>query len=244
MNPATAQGKAKVEISSEKKTFPQVPKIASPLKKENITGPGVAPGTRLQKLEAFTSDVAKVHSSPENAANSKAKKMIESGSKSIQQGVQQSKGFVEQNTEKYLGSWFGFIFKQPIRRTANLVINGAPYSRASLIGNALQALTKLSVRSLKEDKLGQFNKDVPEIVRVLTTTLKKVQDYVGSLAIEQTAEALEKEVPEVVAVKACLRDSLEQILTAFAEYLPHMGISRADLQEAKKLVEAEKSPKR
>jgi nucleoporin NDC1 len=49
-------------------------------------------------------------------------------------------------------------------------------------------------------------------------------------------EAERKKIPEVEAVMEALKEGLERILGAFNEFLIPMGMTRAEVQEAKKVV--------
>ncbi|KAF2199094.1 hypothetical protein GQ43DRAFT_442796 [Delitschia confertaspora ATCC 74209] len=206
-----------------------VPRISSPLKEDKITDSGFQPENRLQKFEAFASDVARVHSSPENAARAPARKFLESGAKNLNQQVQQSTGFINGYWNSFTQSSFGELFRTTVRRTANVVVNGAPYSHICLIINAVNALTSLTVQSLKEDALGQFHKEVPGIIRVFTVAIKKTEAYLQTLVTEE-------KVPEVMDVLDLLRTGLEKILTAFAEYLHEMEMTKDEIQEAKEVL--------
>ena len=220
-----------------------VPQIAQPLRNAQIAGPGVPPETRLQKIESVTSQIARAHSSSENAKNAQARKYLKQGQEKFNQGVQEASGTWTTYSNKFAASYFGQPFRYCIRRTANVVVNGAPYSRQSSIFAAVTTLTNLTVASLKEDEYGQFNAEVPEMVRVFTTAIKKIDEYVASLQIHWTdvdclarPESERKKIPEVDIVSEVLRDGLERILGAFNEYLSPMGMARAEIQEAKKLV--------
>jgi nucleoporin NDC1 len=217
-----------------------VPRISSPIKEDKIMGPGVPPENRLQKFEAFASDFAKVHSSPENARNARAKKLLDSGTKGLNQGVQTSRGFLDQYSSQFFQSPLGTFFQSSTRRTASVVIGGTPYSRVTLVVNAIKSLTKLAVLSLKEDSLGQFHKEVPEIIRVFSTAIKQTEEYLRTLSlfVEENSPNIPPDVADVVST---LRDGLENVLGAFAEYLEHMSISPIDLRDAKELVSGVKA---
>lgn len=84
---------------------------------------------------------------------------------------------------------------------------------------------------------------VPDIIRGFTATIQAIEMYTQSLKPHWTdvdtlakPEAERRQVPEVEELKDTLKEGLERILGAFAEYLVDMDISRAEVQEAKKLV--------
>jgi len=220
-----------------------VPQISQPLLNSAIVGPGDTPETRLQKVGAVTSQIARAHSSPQNAQNATARVYLKQGQEKIQQSAQQAESFLTTYSNKFASSPFGSPFRSCIRRTANVVVNGAPYSRQSSIFNAITTLTNLAVFSLREDEFGQFKAEVPEIIRVFTAAIKTIEEYVAGLEIHWTdvdclarPEAERNKIPEVDAVTEALKEGLERILGSFNEYLMQMGISRAEVQEAKKVV--------
>ncbi|KAF2707074.1 hypothetical protein K504DRAFT_483270 [Pleomassaria siparia CBS 279.74] len=220
-----------------------VPQISQPIKNGQIAGPGFAPETRMQKIESVTSQIARAHSSPQNAQNAQARKYLKQGQKKFEERAQEAEGLWVKYTNQFAASPFGWPFRTCIRHTANVVVNGAPYSRQSSIVNAITTLTNLTVASLKEDEYGQFNTEVPQMVRVFTTAIKKIEEYMESLQVHWTdvdclkkPEAERKDIPEVNVVLDTLKEGLERILGAFNEYLSPMGMSRVEIQEAKKLI--------
>jgi nucleoporin NDC1 len=220
-----------------------VPQISQPLHNARITGIGDAPETRLQKVGAVTSQIARAHSSPQNAQNATARVYLKQGQEKLLKGAEQAESVITVYSNKFASSPFGSPFRSCIRRTANVVVNGAPYSRQSSIFNAITTLANLTVFSLKEDEFGQFNNEVPEMVRVFTAAIRKIEGYVAGLQIHWTdvdclarPEAERKKIPEVDAVTEALKEGLERILGAFNEFLMPMGMTRAEVQEAKKAV--------
>lgn len=220
-----------------------VPQISQPLRNGQIAGPVIAPETRMQKIESVTSQIARAHSSPQYAQNAQARKYLKQGQEKFNQGAQQAESIWVVYSNKFASSPFGRPFRSCIRRTANVVVNGAPYSRQSSIFNAITTLANLTVASLKEDEFGQFNTEVPEMVRVFTAAIKKIEEYMQGLQVHWTdvdclarPEAERKKIPEVDVVADALKEGLERILGAFNEFLGPMGMTRAEIQEAKKLV--------
>ncbi|KAF2184273.1 hypothetical protein K469DRAFT_708995 [Zopfia rhizophila CBS 207.26] len=220
-----------------------VPRISQPLREDQIAGPGVPLGTRLQRIEAAASQIARTYSSPDNATNAGARRLIEYGDRSIHEGAQQAGSVWDEYWSKFAASPIGWFFRSCVRRTANVVINGSPYSHQSSIANAITTLTNLAVSSLKEDEYGQFNKEVPEIVRVFASAIKAIESYMQGLEVDwmdvdclARPEAERKKVPEVEVVVERLKEGLERILRSFAEYLGPMGMTAAEIREAKELV--------
>jgi nucleoporin NDC1 len=123
-----------------------------------------------------------------------------------------------------------------------MIVTGAPYSRLSMLCNAITILTNLTVNSLLEDEYGRMQDEVAQIVRVFTEALVKLNEYMDELNVHWSdfetlakPEAERKRVAEVEKVKECLRASLERILRQFGEFLTGLNLSRAEILEARKV---------
>jgi nucleoporin NDC1 len=218
-------------------------RIAQPLKQGQIMGPGEPLETRLQWVEQAASQIARTHSSPQNAQNALAREYLKKGQQKAIEGAQQAETAVKGYKEHFATSWPGRLFRYTVRRAANGVIFDTPYSKRGIILNAVIALTNLTVFSLKEDGPGQFQYLVPDIIRGFTAAIKSIEAYMQSLEVHWTdvdtlakPEGERKKVEEVDELVAELKSGLSKQLGAFVEYLEGMGMSRLEIQEAKKLV--------
>lgn len=227
-----------------------VPQIAQPLKNDKqVVAPPLRPNTKLELIEAAAAGLAKSHSAPGNSQQAYGREAINKGTKKAQEGAQQASSFVIVYWNKLVSSRVGSLFQKSLQRTANVVVLGAPYSRISLVCNAVTALANLTVFSLSQDALGRFHQGIPEIVRVLTIALNKVDAYMSTVPIHWSdketlnkPEAERRKVPEVEEVRECLREGLEKILGSFNEYLSGMGLSKLEILEAKKVVGLKRAP--
>jgi nucleoporin NDC1 len=169
--------------------------------------------------------------------------------KKAQEGKQEAEAFASTWYNKVVSSPVGALFQRSLQRSTNIVVLGAPYSRISFICNAVTALTNLAVFSLSQDTLGRFHNGIPEIVRVLTTALTKMDQYMATVPIHWSdietlskPETERRRVPEVEEVRECVREGLEKILGSFNEYLSGMGLSKVEILEAKKAIGVKKAP--
>lgn len=220
-----------------------VPQIAQPLKDGQIIGPRIAPSTRMEKVGALTSEIARTHSSPANVQASYAKEYIKKGQTHASSGIQQAETWWTVYRTRFAASPLGIPFRNTIARTATTVITGAPYSRISLLHHSTTALTNLTVSSLKEDNWGNWQFLVPEIIRVFTSTIDMIEAYMQTLHphwtdVETLAkpESERRKVQEVEGVVEELRTGLERILKAFNEYLEGMDMSAEEIRRAKEVV--------
>jgi nucleoporin NDC1 len=227
-----------------------VPQIGRPLNGDKpITAAPPKPTSRWEVAEAAAADLAKSHSSPGNSQQAYGREALKKGFRKAQQGAQQAESVASTYYNKLVSSYLGWPFRHTIQRTAKVVVLGAPYSRISLICNAITALTNLATFSLKQDELGRFHEGVPQIIRLFTTTIGKIDDYMTNIPIHwsdydalKKPEGERKNVPEVQEVRECLREGLERILGSFNEYLSALGMSKVEIMDAKKAIGTAKGP--
>ncbi|KAF1964937.1 hypothetical protein BU23DRAFT_561473 [Bimuria novae-zelandiae CBS 107.79] len=238
--------RAKEDTAENKQlqTVSLVPQIAPPLKNAAIKGPGLRPTTTREKLGDVAGDFAKSLSSPQNGVQTREylKKGTAEVSQHLQKGVEEVEARSSGLYTQFMASPLGYPFRNSLHRTANVVVAGAPYSRISLLCNAITILTNLTLCSLLEDEYGRMQDEVAQIVRVFTEALKKLDEYVAQLTVPWSdfetlakPEAERKKVAEVEEVRECLRAGLEKILRQFGEYLSGLGMERAEIMEAKKM---------
>lgn len=216
---------------------------------KQITAPPPPPSSRWDHIEAATSGIAKLHSSPGNAQQAYGREALNKGLKKAQEGKEQAETAVTTWWNKLTSSVLGWPFRQSLRRTVNIVVLGAPYSRISLICNAVTALSNLATFSLKQDTMGRFHEGIPQIIRLFTTAINKIDEYMAKVPVHwsdyetlKKAEADRKKVPEVEEVRECLREGLERILGSFNEYLTGLEMSKAEIMDAKKAIGVSKGP--
>lgn len=227
-----------------------VPQISQPLKDDKqVVALPPKPSTRWEVFEATSSGIAQRHSSSANSKQAYGREAINRGMKTAQEGAQQAEAVASTASTKILSSPFGYVFSHSLPRRARLVVLGAPYSRVSLICNAITALTNLAVFSITEDSIGRFHETVPAIVRTFTSAINKVDAYMATLQVHWSdKETLskpateQKKVPEIDQVRQCLQKGLQTVLSSFEQYLGGMGMSMLEVSDAKKAAATLKQP--
>lgn len=227
-----------------------VPRISQPLRDDKaVVASAPNPNTKWEQFEAATSGIAKMHSSPGNSQQAYGREAINKGMKKAQEGAQQAESVASTASTKILSSPLGYVFSHSLPRRAKLVVLGAPYSRISLICNAVTALTNLAVFSIREDAIGRFHESVPAIIRTFTIAITKTDAYMSSLTVHWSdketlakPEAERKKIPEVDQVKECLQKGLANVLGSFELYLGGMGMSMLEVSDAKKAAAIAKQP--
>jgi nucleoporin NDC1 len=225
-----------------------VPQISQPLKGDQIVAAPPMSTSTWEQVSDTAANIAKSHSSPGNAQQAYGREALNKGLKKAQEGAQQAESFVETSYNKLVSSPLGWPFRHSLQRTASVIVLGAPYSRMSLICNAITALTNLTTFSLKQDDLGHFHHGVPSMIRIFTTAINKIDEYMASVQIHwsdyeslKKPEAERKNVLKVSQVRECLREGLEMILGTFNEFLGGMGLSKVEILEAKKAIGTKKA---
>ena len=232
------------EKNAQLQAISLVPQIAPPLRVAAIQGPGVPPTTTRAMITDAAGGFAKSLSSPENGV--KTREYVKKGTAEVSQHLKNVSEEVEARSSglyaQFMASPLGYPFRHSLRRSANMIVTGAPYSRLSMLVHAITILANLTVSSLLEDEYGRMQDEVAQIVRVFTEALNKLDEYVAKLSVHWSdfdtlakPEAQRKQVEEVQQVRECLRAGLERILRQFGEYLTGLQMSRLEIQEAKRV---------
>ncbi|KAF2833403.1 hypothetical protein CC86DRAFT_311204 [Ophiobolus disseminans] len=222
-----------------------VPQITQPLKDDRqIAAAPAKPNTSWEHMEAAAAGIAKSNSKPGNAQNGYVREAIRVGMKKVREGLE---SLAKLYYKTLPASYLGWPFRYSLERTVNLVVLGYPYSRVSLICNAVTALTNLTTFSLKEDEIGRFHEGVPQIIRIFTTAINKIDEYMAKVQIHwsdfdtlRKPEAERRIAPQVKEVRECLREGLERILGNFGEFLGPLGMSKLEILDAKKASSAQR----
>ncbi|KAI5249997.1 hypothetical protein E4T42_05103 [Aureobasidium subglaciale] len=230
------------------KPLQTLPKISSrPVKEDAIFRAPAPPSTGLQAFENSVGLVARSYGQSHGATNPispRAQKLLGYGADRILTKEQQEQlgraGMV--NNANGLISWFigtplGMPFRQPFARRVNAVVFGVPFSTGAILTNAVRAICGLAVSSLKEDNLGQVQKDISTIVRTLIITTQQIQLFVQNLPPHWTDRYFNgnRQVAEVEELLAVLRDGLHEIVVTFGEYAGNLGLSKSEMMIARDL---------
>ncbi|KAI4835491.1 hypothetical protein E4T44_08528 [Aureobasidium sp. EXF-8845] len=225
-----------------------LPRISSrPVREDAIFMAPPPPSTGLQAFETSVGLVARSYGQSHGSANPvspRAQKLLEYGADRILTKEQQEQlgraGMV--NNANGLISWFirtpiGMPFRQSFARRVNAVVFGVPFSTGAIITNAVNAVCGLAVASLKEDNLGQVQKDISTIVRTLIITTQQIQIFVRNLPPHWTDVDFDgnRQIPEIEELLKVLRDGLHEIVVTFGEYATNLGLSRSEMMIARDL---------
>ncbi|OQU96820.1 hypothetical protein CLAIMM_02847 [Cladophialophora immunda] len=144
-----------------------------------------------------------------------------------------TKSLAEQWMTALKQSRVGWFFAPTNAARINAVVLGSPYGNAALIVDVIESVTKIQVASLTEDTYGKATPTVPDTVRTFTKTLNIIEDHVS-----KHKQGVTGEIEEVEIIIARLRAGLKELLSAFQVYLIDQGLGIADLNQAKRAVQA------
>ncbi|KAI8934382.1 hypothetical protein NX059_009118 [Plenodomus lindquistii] len=223
-------------------TIALVPQISQPLRDDkSVTTVPPAPTDSWSHLSTATTGIVKAHSSPTNSRDALARDALQKGLIKAKQGKQHATTFLSSAYSALVASPLGTFFHTPLHRTLNVVVLGAPYSRASMLCNAITALTNLTTYSMAEDKLGRYQNCVADIIRTFTKALLALEGYVDMLGT--SFESIsggggggggEEGMQSVLLVREALRVGLGRIVDVFEVYLDRLGVSRVEIGEVRK----------
>lgn len=129
--------------------------------------------------------------------------------------------------------WFRALFQQRFRTEIAGAVMGSPHAEPTLYTNAANALSHLSTHSLSEDPYGNVHRDVPTIIRTLTTVIRKIELFKQNFPVHWSDNSGTKEAPELEQVLAYMRISLSQVVTSFEPFRHDLRLSPGDLRLAK-----------
>ncbi|KAH6896941.1 nucleoporin protein Ndc1-Nup [Thelonectria olida] len=130
------------------------------------------------------------------------------------------------------------LFQHDFRTQFAAAVLGTPYAEPTLLINAIHVLCELSVHSLAEDQFGNVHRDVPSIIRTLTSVINKLEVFRSSFPIHWTDIKGKRESPEVDEVLKALRTGLDQVVTKFEPYSNDLRLTLGDIRHAKEAAAA------
>jgi hypothetical protein len=216
---------------------PGLPRLAQPLKDDNIYSPPPAPKSRVASVAQTVGSITKLHG--QSPSEPPALKMIDQARSMLpidrNKALSNSRilNVANQYVMQFLQSPMGQPFRQEYRRKMAVVVLGTPYGDVGLIVDAIDSLTRLAVCSLKEDPYGNVQRDIPTIIRTFTATIAKLEGFKQRLGTHWTDIENKQESPEVDMILAVLKGGLHELLAAFGDYSEDLRLSQRDIREAR-----------
>ena len=200
----------------------------------------------VQEVGKFAKDHGQ---SPPGPVSPRARKLLEKAEQAIL--TQQQREIVA--SDGFVGLFKGLIgvlietkagapFRQEYRRKMAAIVLGEPYGDTGIIIDAIEALTKLAVCSIKEDKYGQAQRDVKLIIRTFTNTVTKLEGFKKSVGIHWTDIERKSESPETETILTALRDGLTELIRAFGDYSEDLRLSQSEMRMAREAATSTPTP--
>ncbi|ETI22324.1 hypothetical protein G647_06398 [Cladophialophora carrionii CBS 160.54] len=216
-------------------TVKPLPRLLPEMQTQSIFAPDSKP-SRAERLASplkqFGSTRQPWHPPIEQTAKQVENRLLEYAKPSGAE-PKSSYGLVESWTTELRRSRLGWFFNSTNTAKINATILGNPYGNAAVLIDVIEALTKMQVASLTEDTYGKATPTVPDTVRTFTKTLNLVEDYVA-----RNKQGVVEGIEEVEIIIERLRASLKELLSAFQVYLIDQGLGIAELNQAKKAIQA------
>ncbi len=131
----------------------------------------------------------------------------------------------------------GWFFQHTFDRRLTTVILGTPYGELSVYVNAAFALSQLGVSSLTEDRYGNVQRDIPTLIRIFTTVIKKLEKFHDELPSHWTDVEQDKRCDEYNELLDALKVDLGRLIECFGPYSADLRLSRADMRLAREAAE-------
>lgn len=165
-------------------------------------------------------------------AMAEAKERLRTVQREIQ-GAGAANGTLREWSRTFLSSPAGWLLRQDFQRRLTAAVLGMPYGEVSLYVNAINSLSQLAVHSLAEDTYGNVQRDVPSIVRALTSTTKKLDDFIAGFPQHWTELTVDRSSRNVDEILIALREGLSELVTSFGPYRRDLRLSETDMRLAK-----------
>jgi hypothetical protein len=222
-----------------------LPRLSQPLK-DGLNQPG---DIFRQPPKAGSIDVhieavgkfAKDHGqSPPNALSPRSRKLL-GKAEDVILTKEQKEALATQGFVGLFKGWIGWLlqtsagkpFRQEYRRKLAAIVLGQPYGDVAVIVDAIDALTRFAVCSLKEDKYGNVQRDVKLIIRTFTNTITKLEDFKKSVGVHWTDIEKKQDSPETDTILVALKGGLNELVEAFGDYSEDLRLSQSEMRMAR-----------
>ena len=252
--PPAAPSKAAASQKSDAKS--SLPRIGQPLK-TGLNRPGDifsqppksgSIGVHIEAVGKFAKDHGQ---SPPSSLSPRTRKMLDKAEDVILT-KEQKEALASQGVVGLFRDWIGWLlrtsagkpFRQEYRRKLAAVVLGQPYGDVGVIVDAVDALTRFAVCSLKEDKYGNVQRDVKLIIRTFTDTVMKLESFQKSVGFHWTDIEKKQESPETDAILVVLKSGLNELVEAFGDFSDDLRLSQSEMRMAREAATPAPAPAR
>jgi hypothetical protein len=194
-------------------------------------------GVHVQAVGNFAKDHGQ---SPPSALSPRSRKLLDKA-EGVVLTQEQKEVLATQGLVGLFKDWIGWVlqtsagkpFRQEYRRKMAAIVLGQPYGDVGVIVDAIDALTRFAVCSLKEDKYGNVQRDVKLIIRTFTNTVTKLEGFKKSIGVHWTDIEKRQESPETDTILVALKSGLEKLIEAFGDYSEDLRLSQSEMRMAR-----------
>ncbi|KAI1110993.1 nucleoporin protein Ndc1-Nup [Nemania sp. NC0429] len=215
-------------------------RISQPLKSDDVSIP-----SPRAKGSALRESVSRALTSPGKTPIESLLPKVKMGAVRVADRVmteKQKKAIQPEVLRGYIGSLslrvlalplIGPIFQQRFDQQLAKAVLGAPYAETSVCMNAAYALSQLAGCSLAEDKYGNVQRDVANIIRTFTAVIRKLEAFRDAFPTHWTDMSQDRQCRQVSEVVTALKEGLGALVEAFGPYSSDLRLSRADMRMAR-----------
>ncbi|KAK0915498.1 hypothetical protein LTR02_001174 [Friedmanniomyces endolithicus] len=217
---------------------------------------GSARGSAGQALAAVGSAAKSIGQSPTPASGARKSSVAQYSRQAIEYSMNKAGNNTllsgwQTRALDFLRTPLGEPFRRTFARTVRAVVLGVPSSNGVDLVHASKSLTALAGVSLKEDNFGQAQRDIVSIIRVYTSSVMSIGNFIAGLPAHWTDVCFDDgqrgvsrnangngELDEVRVVLEVLREGLEELMLAFGEYVEGLGLSKAEIRTVRETIGA------
>ncbi|KAI9734734.1 MAG: hypothetical protein M1818_006721 [Claussenomyces sp. TS43310] len=219
---------------------PGLPRLTSGLQAGDIVMPSLPPKSTSKSIAHAVGSIAKEHGQSPSEPLIKGRRLLNQAKSAVLTPEQERSispdgiwAVARQYALQALQGPVGGPFRQEFRRRVNTVVLGSPHGELGILVDAVDALTRLTVCSLREDPYGNVQKDIPTIIRTFTVTIERLEIFTENLSFHWTDIEKRRECPEVDTILTALKDGLQELLLAFGDYAEDLKLSQTDMRTAR-----------
>lgn len=231
---------------------PQVPaqaeeprkRVSAPLRDDPILSPGKpnsGTGSKAREVVKILTSSSNSSGSPLSELSPLAKKTwahtrdhVLTKEQQEAMSAQNVRGQVQNAVVQAMNfGWVRALLQQKFSTELAAVVLGTPYAEPTIYISATEALCQLAVHSLGEDQFGNVHRDVPSIIRTLTSVIRKVETLKQRFPVHWTDANSSRESPEVDQVLDAMREGLGEVVASFEPFCHDLRLTQGDLRLAK-----------
>lgn len=217
-----------------------LPRLTAGPRRENVLGASQPPKGYRETISQTTASLAQTYGQTPSSPVAQAKHLLDKAKSAVLSPAQEEAlspsgifAALQPFALEILQYPIGVPFRQSYCRRLNAIMLGTPHGDVGIIVDAIDALTRLVIHSLKEDPYGNVQHSIPLIIRTLTVAIQNGEKLKEVLPIHWTDIEKKRESPEVEIILSSLRADLKELLDTFGSYSADLKLGITDIRAAK-----------